>query len=913
MRSFLTLSLFFLVVASGTCSYGQNLQEELRFEYPQYAGAIDDLFQGNPQIISSVTEPANYENPYSIRLGIGHSIGEGVGNPASYTTIESLIPLWEQSGSSLVFLNPLVHIDNFGTPAVNVGLGARQVLDSETPAVFGISTWLDYRDSDAVERGYYQVSLGLEYLTDWFEIRSNVYVPDIEDGRRELPNRFAGNSLLIERAEIALAGVDVEVGTVLPAVGGMQGRVALGYYHFDDPDVDAVTGWRVRGELAAHENLTAEAIASNDDVFGSTFVVRLTLHSLQDLIHPLGNLQYPAIHSLRDGEGAHITNNVTDRLGERVRRNRFIVTGVDDGEAAVNPTTMLPYEFLFVSAGAAGDGAFETPYGTISDAMSDGRSGDAITYTPFGGTYAEDVVMTDGSKLFSNAVAHTLATQSAPVVLPFSGVGQQSTLASSIIGSVTVASNSELDGFAIDGGVVGTAVSNVVIERNSIQQNNFGLDGIFLSSLSNVAGSGIQISDNTIADGAANGISLSGSDVIASVTGNTANQTTMNGLLVQGTSFTGTVATNTFETGTGSGIRLDLTSEFHGAVEGNMVRNNGADGIALFVPVITDAAGTGNASVSGNDASGSDVGIMVFSSNPLLDITNNVADGTMTGGLISASMTFPGTVSGNQFNSGSNLGIQLVTFSEFTGNILNNTASNNSGRFGIGLDVVSMDGVISNNIANLNTGNGIEIVVQLNAESPPPGFSGTIANNTTDENSLNGLFLSGSTSFFEGSLSNNNAMSNTLSGIKYVGGVFQSNVDSNTSSLNGLNGIEIVADAFNGSLFLNTTEMNTAEGISIILNDFIAATSLVDVIGNQVSGNNINAISMLPESQFRLENTGLGFVTVEIDGNTSTDIVAAPEFNFNLLNTGAGTVTPIIVPPSSSTGTVGLNGVQIFP
>jgi hypothetical protein len=912
MKAFPTFIVVFLVVASDNCSYGQNLQEELRFEYPQYAGAIDDLFQGNPQIISSVAEPATYENPYSLRLGIGHSIGEGVGNPASYTTIESLIPLWEQSGSGLVFLSPIVHIDNFGSPAVNIGLGARQVLDSETPSVFGISTWLDYRDSDA-ERGYYQVSLGLEYLTDWFEIRSNVYIPDIEDGRRELPNRFAGNSLLIERAEIALAGVDVEVGTVLPAVGGMQGRVALGYYHFDDPDVDAVTGWRVRGELAAHENLTAEAVASNDDVFGSTFVVRLTIHSLQDVINPIGNLQYPAIHSLRDGEGAHITNNVTDRLGERVRRNRFIVTGVDDGEAAVNPTTMLPYEFLFVSAGAAGDGAFETPYGTISDAMSDGRSGDAITYTPFGGTYAEDVVMTDGSKLFSNAVAHTLATQSAPVVLPFSGVGQQSTLASSIIGSVTVASNSELDGFAIDGGVVGTAVSNVVIERNSIQQNNFGLDGIFLSSLSNVAGSGIQISDNTIADGAANGISLSGSDVIASVTGNTANQTTMNGLLVQGTSFTGTVATNTFETGTGSGIRLDLTSEFHGAVEGNMVRNNGADGIALFVPVITDAAGTGNASVSGNDASGSDVGIMVFSSNPLLDITNNVADGTMTGGLISASMTFPGTVSGNQFNSGSNLGIQLVTFSEFTGNILNNTASNNSGRFGIGLDVVSMDGVISNNIANLNTGNGIEIFVQMNAESPPPGFSGTIANNTTDENSLNGLFLSGSTSFFEGSLSNNNAMSNTLSGIKYVGGVFQSNVDSNTSSLNGLNGIEIVADAFNGSLFLNTTEMNTAEGISIILNDFIAATSLVDVIGNQVSGNNINAISMLPESQFRLENTGLGFVTVEIDGNTSTDIVAAPEFNFNLLNTGAGTVTPIIVPPSSSTGTVGLNGVQIFP
>jgi hypothetical protein len=908
MKAFPTFIVVFLVVASDNCSYGQNLQEELRFEYPQYAGAIDDLFQGNPQIISSVAEPATYENPYSLRLGIGHSIGEGVGNPASYTTIESLIPLWEQSGSGLVFLSPIVHIDNFGSPAVNVGLGARQVLDSETPSVFGISTWLDYRDSDA-ERGYYQVSLGLEYLTDWFEIRSNVYIPDSEDGRRELPNRFAGNSLLIERAEIALAGVDVEVGTVLPAVGGMQGRVALGYYHFDDPDVDAVTGWRVRGELAAHENLTAEAVASNDDVFGSTFVVRLTIHSLQDVINPIGNLQYPAIHSLRDGEGAHITNNVTDRLGERVRRNRFIVTGVDDGEAAVNPTTMLPYEFLFVSAGAAGNGAFETPYGTISDAMSDGRSGDAITYTPFGGTYAEDVVMTDGSKLFSNAVAHTLATQSAPAVLPFSGVGQQSTLASSIIGSVTVASNSELDGFAIEGGVVGTAVSNVVIERNSIE--NLGGDGIFLSSLSNVAGSGIQISDNTIVDGAANGIHLTGSDVIASVTGNTANQTTMNGLLVEGTTLVGTVTTNTFENGTGNGIRLRLTSEFHGAVEGNMVRNNGLGGIVLLAPVITDAAGTGNASVSGNEASGNDVGIDILSSNPLLDITNNVANGTVSRGLLSTSLTFPGTVSGNQFSSGSGVGIDLFTDNEFTGSILNNTASSNSGGFGIGLNVLSMDGVISGNTANLNLGNGIEVFARRNALSPA-GFTGTIEGNNTDSNGQNGMLLSGLTSFFEGALRNNSSISNVRSGIRYEGGVFQSNIESNIANSNGINGIEILSDGFNGGLFLNTTETNTAEGISLTLDDFMARTSLVDVFENQVSGNNINAISMLPESQFRLENTGLGFVTVELDGNTSTDIVAAPEFNFNLRNRGAGTVTPIIVPPSSSTGTVGLDGMR-FP
>ncbi|MFP6762581.1 MAG: right-handed parallel beta-helix repeat-containing protein, partial [Planctomycetaceae bacterium] len=600
MHSHSLLQAVILMACIVTCSHAQTLEESLQSEYPQYATDIQRLFEQNPRYIQPPVHDT--ATPYAIQLGMSHSIGDGVGNPASYTSFESFLPLWDDGGSGIVFLNPLVHLDNFGNPAINVGLGARQLVDAGTPTVIGMSTWYDYRKSNVGEYDYNQISLSLEYLTDWFEIRSNVYIPDIDTDRRPLPSRFTGNSLLANRAEVAMTGVDVEVGTVLPAAGSVQGRIAAGYYHYDDPDVSAVTGWRVRGELAARENLATEVIVSRDDVFGSTVVFRLLLHSLQEMFDPPGRMAYPPVHAFRRGEGSHISNDVTDRLGERVRRNQFIVTGIDDGTTAVNPATMLPYTFLFAATGATGNGAFESPYGTIAEAMADARSNQAITFTPHGGTFAENVVMTDGSTLLSNAVSHTLDSQFGLLELPFSGVGQQSTLASTIIGNVTIASSSEVDGFRITDGVFGTGVSSAAIQRNIIE--NPGGDGIQLTGLTNLAGSENLITGNTIQagisdgiilsgtdiaasiqgnvieDGAANGVRIAGGNVVATVSGNTANQTTANGLLVNATDFTGAVTQNTFESGAGSGIRLDLTSEFHGAIDNNMIRGNAIDGVA---------------------------------------------------------------------------------------------------------------------------------------------------------------------------------------------------------------------------------------------------------------------------------------------------------------------------------------------
>jgi hypothetical protein len=466
-----------------------------------------------------------------------------------------------------------------------------------------------------------------------------------------------------------------------------------------------------------------------------------------------------------------------------------------------------------------------------------------------------------------------------------------------------------------------------LIERNSI--GNPGGDGI---RLTNLAGSEIQISDNTILsdvddgisldgtavaatiqnntieDGAVNGIRLTGGDVAATVNGNTANRTTANGLLVEATTFTGTVTDNVFEMGQGSGISLDLMTEFRGAIDNNMVRTNEAEGIFLNSSVITNTNVMSNATISGNDASDSATGISLMSMNPLIDITGNTADNTGLVGLLLSTNTYPGTISNNQFNSGSGSGIDLTTTLAFTGTVSGNT-TNNTGGSGLRLNVLSMDGLISGNTSNMNSSDGIVVTVQQT--EPATGFSGTIDTNNTDFNGANGLNLIGLTSTFEGALRSNTAMSNMLSGIRYdgTGGVFESNIESNTASSNGSQGLEILSQKFNGSLLQNDFQSNSIEGVNMMISG--PSHSLIDLIGNVVSGNNINA--MVTGSQFRLENTGTGDVIVVLDGNTSTDTVMMPAFNFNLLRTGSGSVMATIVPPSAATGTVGENGTQVFP
>jgi len=919
-----------------------NVERFLFEEFGSDEDQIDEFFRS----FDPATDPLYEANRYAIRFGAGHSIGDGVGNRSGYTTFDALMPLWEEAGDGLVFGNTQVHVDNFGKPALNTGLAVRMLTGTDELAVFGVSTWYDYRTSPVGEHDFHQLSFGLEYLSTWFDFRSNVYIPDVTEDRKPLQNRFVGNRLNIDRAEIAMAGVDVEIGTVLPAVAGVQGRLIGGGYHFEDSDVRSATGWRYGGELAAHESLTANVTVSDDDVFGTTVVFGLMVHSLTELAKPVGSGRYPPIHSFRRGPESHLSMGPADRLAEPVRRMRFIVTGVDDGVAAIDPATMSPYTFLHAEPGAGGDGTFENRYGSLTAAMADSRAGDSIVYTPLGGTFTEDVTLADGTRLLSNAVSHTLETQFSPVVLPFSGVGQDSSRAARIVGDVTVANNSELDGFDITGEVFGDAVSNVLIQRNRI--TNLGGPGVSLTSIANSTPTSLTIRDNEITDGATEGIALSGADVFADVSGNTANGTTMAGLAVVAANFTGTIESNNFRSGAGRGINIELTGEFQGDLLTNNISNNAAEGIRINASAFSGQGSQANARIEGNVASESDIGIRLLTTGLMAaDITDNVANGTDSFGLFLNANSFPGNISENEFSDGSGRGVDVATTTgvDFSGSLSGNTANGNAGD-GIHVETLSdFSGALTNNTTSGNGGNGIHVET---ASGFTGDFIGTLTNNTANENGGTGIAITPSGNIgelvsnatvisnnmasmngehgidirgaqFFGALESNTASENSTSGIRITTDEFFSNIGMNTVTDNDGIGVDILSAVFGGALIENTVTGNSDTGVNIILTDTIASNSLIDAIRNTVSNNNVNPTTMASGSQFILDNTGAGNVVVQLQDNISTDVVVPPAFNFRFRDSeigfGAGVINPpvVVIPPSTNTGTVGLNGVQVFP
>lgn len=668
-----------------------SLSEFLQ-QYPGEAEGISALLSETQADDASGYLP----NQYAVRTGLGHAVGRSVGVPGSFTTLEALIPIAEESGSSLMFVDVRGHVDNFGDPAFNFGVGQRSVL-SDLSTVFGWSTWYDYR-STARQQDFHQLGLGLELLTDWIEFRGNVYLPGIGNERQSLTPRFTGNSLLINRAEVAMNGADGEVAVVLPPLGTLQARLAAGGYWFDDEDVAQAAGWKARAEIAVSDHLTAGVSFQDDDTFGSTALASISLRSLIELASPSENYQVPPIDSYRRGADSHLTRSAVDRLADPVVRFPFVVTGIDDGEIATDPGTGAPQLFVHAVPGAtAGDGTFERPWGTLTAAMADPQAGQARIYTPSGGVFTENVTMTAGSRLLSNAVVQTVATQSGDVRLPFSGTGQGQPGAARIDGNVTLASHVELNGFQINGGVSGDAVASAIIERNLI--TNPGGAGVALINIANTTDTALVLRSNTIADGSSSGITLSGTDLFARIEGNIANGTTVAGLDISGTSFSGSLAGNTFSNSDGTGVIANLTDSFTGTASGNTASGNSLDGFAV-------AASSFTGTLSGNTAENNLLeGFRILSGTFDGTVSDNEASDNGGNGFLLESIDWTGTVSGNTV-SGNDWNGFLISSDTFIGTIRNNTLTSNQLE---GIQIVQSPPAASNSeiqlIQNMFSGN----------------------------------------------------------------------------------------------------------------------------------------------------------------------------------------------------------------
>lgn len=178
----------------------------------------------------------------------------------------NLLAPFAQSENKLTFFNLRGQVDNNDSSEINLGLGQRRLLKNKNTgheAVLGYYGFLDARNSENGNK-FYQVTVGGEFLSEYFDYRNNFYAPinqeeDIALQNQRLVNEGNTINMQFQNKEKALHGADFEFGTNLPWLIPFnknkrnQLRVYAGAYYFTNSGVKSVAGPRARAELRLYE------------------------------------------------------------------------------------------------------------------------------------------------------------------------------------------------------------------------------------------------------------------------------------------------------------------------------------------------------------------------------------------------------------------------------------------------------------------------------------------------------------------------------------------------------------------------------------------------------------------------------------------------------------------------------------
>jgi hypothetical protein len=462
---------------------------------------------------AETAEAQDAPDPWMTRFSARHVAGEGVGHTSGYSSLDWFLPLSAESDSTMWFGDFRGLIFNDGEFGSNVGTGYRWFVE-EHNRIYGINGYWDTRNNDSLL--FNQAGIGLESLGQIFDFRINGYTPAVNDTYQQGDLYFSGNGLFLPSTS-ALSGMDAEAGVNFPTFYQIATRLFGGSYYYDSSHTIAAAGWRVRAEAAWRDNVVVGVAVQDDDLFGQTINGMIELR--YTAFHRTSLAPRSMRHKFRDADGVGDGITVRHRLADPVYRRQNIVLHRQDDRLTQSGGT--PLNFLHVVPGGTGTGTFENPYGTISNAMLDPLAPTGVVYTPFGGTFNENVTMTAGSTLFSNGPSQLVSTNVGTAQLPFSGSNSSLTaLPSRIVGNVTLANNTVLNGFDVQGGISGTNVTNSSLINNRIASSPG--NAITLTS-----SSGVSMNNLLIANPVGRGILLNDSSAsLSSVTiqnsGNTA-------------------------------------------------------------------------------------------------------------------------------------------------------------------------------------------------------------------------------------------------------------------------------------------------------------------------------------------------------------------------------------------------------
>jgi hypothetical protein len=373
---------------------------------------------------------------------MGHIVGPTVGRSQSITHFEAMPYAFE--GNTMFYGDGRLFIANNGQMGGTAGLGMRQFLPNWN-SVIGGGFFFDHDDSRDIS--FEQLGVSLEYLSEWLDVRTNLY-GNIGHDSAKLGTSFVRGSQRFEdyrivfdtRTQSSTATDGIDMLFTVPVIGELAQAANLeasaGWYHFEarGTKLDRIWGYRLRLDADWFASVMHTFLEfTSDRQFENNIVFGADLNYYNDIQRRprIGHSQF-------------------NRMAEFVRRNYNVVTidgsSLNDPSLAINPATGNPYVVTHVRNiqppnpdfpnDPAGDGKPDTPFQTIEEAR-DFVVNDA--YTPPGGSLA-DIVFVHGGSVFTDApvvlnrdnlqilgegVIHPLAVANAPFARarPFDPLG----------------------------------------------------------------------------------------------------------------------------------------------------------------------------------------------------------------------------------------------------------------------------------------------------------------------------------------------------------------------------------------------------------------------------------------------------------------------------------------------------------
>jgi len=629
--------------------------------------------------------------PYMTRLSARHVSGAGVGHTMGYSSLDWFLPLSAESDSTMWFGDFRGLIFNDAEFGSNVGTGYRWFVEDQN-RIYGINGYWDTRNENMLL--FNQAGIGVESLGQIFDFRANGYTPAVNDTYQHQPwNAYFLDNGLILPSTAALSGMDAEAGINLPTFYQISTSLFGGGYYYDSNHTIAAAGWRVRAQATFRDSVVVGVSVQDDDLFGQTVNGMIELR--HTVFHRTTLARRSMRHKFRQADGSGDGETVRHRLADPVYRRQNIV--LQDESNRLTTSSGTPLNFLHVvPEGTGTTGTFEDPYGTILDAMANPLSASGVVYTPNGGTFAGHVNMTAGSRLFSNGPTQFVSTNFGSVKVPLSGANSSLTaLPSKIEGDVTLANNTVLNGFDVQGGISGTSVTGAFLINNRIASSSADAismtssNGVSLNNLliENPVHRGILLNDssailssvtiqnsgdtaleiNTTANNrivTASGLRIT--NTVGSIKGVDANVTGAGGLLlnISGTQLSATASNSISVQQDAVNVSTEVGSTGNAIVQFSSLSVSSTDGSGI---VVDGSAGTGTTTVtgfSGNSVTKAATGgalfnTVTFDSNPVTPGIQPVSAGIFTVGAVPGDVKGAG-VSIQNSNGNLNLGLAKI-------------------------------------------------------------------------------------------------------------------------------------------------------------------------------------------------------------------------------------------------------------